>query len=375
MIKRYLPSTLSLILLLVGILAFSNQAQSAAPTDSGIKFDGKTGYSVDVESLKINPNAFSVVCWVQFKDAARSQMFVSLNVPGKDFSLYLYRNNVRMLVEQDEMSYSYTLAPIPPQDEWVHLAGTYDGKTIRYYVNGKLTAEKKAWGQRKTFTPLLYLGCTEDPARTLDGALEDIRLYNTVLTEDQITAIFADSSEPNEAALISRWTSKTNDKNELVNLAAGKPNAAPCKPNANSLLNTKDDGFRSIWYYNQASGDKYVYKYSGGLGTYPANHYPFSVYRPEVDKTFFCFGGTNKNLSTLLHEVSYFDHKTGLVARPTIILDKKTDDAHDNPVMTMDDAGYIWIFSTSHGTGRPSFVHKSVRPYDIFSIIKYIKLL
>lgn len=52
-------------------------------------------------------------------------------------------------------------------------------------------------------------------------------------------------------------------------------------------LNQKDNGYRGIWYSNQPSNDEYVYKYSGGLGTYPANHYPFSVYAKEVNKTFF----------------------------------------------------------------------------------------
>ncbi|HYH56259.1 MAG TPA: BNR-4 repeat-containing protein, partial [Anseongella sp.] len=48
-----------------------------------------------------------------------------------------------------------------------------------------------------------------------------------------------------------------------------------------------------------------------------------------------------------------------------IVLDKATDDAHDNPVMQIDKEGYVWIFSTSHGTGRPSFIHRSTTPYDI----------
>lgn len=130
-------------------------------------------------------------------------------------------------------------------------------------------------------------------------------------------------------------------------------------------LNLKDDGYRGIWYSNQPSNDEYVFKYSGGLGTYPANHYPFSVYAPKVNKTFFCFGGTDQSGKTLLHEVAYFDHKTGTVPRPTIILDKKTDDAHDNPVMNIDNDGFIWIFSTSHGTNRPSYIHRSSKPYDI----------
>ena len=144
------------------------------------------------------------------------------------------------------------------------------------------------------------------------------------------------------------------------------------------LLNQKDDGYRGIWYFNQRLNNEYVFKYSGGLGTYPANHYPFAVYAPKVNKTFFCYGGTEKDSEkSLLHEVSYFDHKTGTVPRPTILLDKKTSDAHDNPVMNIDDNGYIWIFSTSHGTGRPSFIHRSKKPYDIeeFERINPTKIL
>lgn len=131
-------------------------------------------------------------------------------------------------------------------------------------------------------------------------------------------------------------------------------------------LNRKDAGYRGIWYFNQKSGDEYVYKYSGGLGTYCAKHNPFAVYRPEVDKTFFCYGGTTTDSNQrLLHMVSYFDHKTKQVPRPTILLDKKTGDAHDNPVISMDDDGYIWIFSTSHGRSRPSFIHRSEKPYNV----------
>ncbi|ELP31399.1 BNR-4 repeat-containing protein [Rhodopirellula baltica] len=131
-------------------------------------------------------------------------------------------------------------------------------------------------------------------------------------------------------------------------------------------LNQKADGYRGIWYMNQPSGDEYVYKYSGGLGTYCAKHKPFAIYCKEVNKTFFCFGGaTASDSRQLLHMVSYFDHETNTVPRPTILLDKQTNDAHDNPVISVDDDGYIWIFSTSHGLSRPSYIHRSKRPFDI----------
>ena len=131
------------------------------------------------------------------------------------------------------------------------------------------------------------------------------------------------------------------------------------------LIQKRADGFKGIWYMNQPSNDEYVYKYSGGLAVYPANHRPFAIYAKKVNKTFFCFGGTDDSNSTLLHNVSYYDHKTGKVANPVILLDKKTTDAHDNPVISIDEKGFIFIFSTSHGISRPSYIHKSKKPYDI----------
>ncbi len=140
----------------------------------------------------------------------------------------------------------------------------------------------------------------------------------------------------------------------------------PAKAGEPVALNIKADGYRGIWYMNQPSNDEYVYKYSGGLGTYCAKHKPFAVYCSQVHKTFFCYGGTKKNTARqLLHMVSYFDHATRTVPRPTILLDKKTNDAHDNPVISVDGEGHLWIFSTSHGTARPSYIHRSIRPYDI----------
>ena len=131
------------------------------------------------------------------------------------------------------------------------------------------------------------------------------------------------------------------------------------------IHNHKANGYYGIWYYNQKSNDEYVYKYSGGLGTYCAKHQPFAVYCPKVDKTFFCYGGRYKSKNQLLHMVSYYDHKTGMVPRPTVLVDKETTDAHDNPVISVDKDGYIWIFSSSHGTGRPSYVSRSKEPYNI----------
>lgn len=125
------------------------------------------------------------------------------------------------------------------------------------------------------------------------------------------------------------------------------------------------DGYRGIWYMNQPTSDEYVYKYSGGLGTYCMKHIPLAVHAPAVNKTFFVYGGVAPGENSLLEMVSYYDHATGKVPRPVILMDKKTDDAHDNPVISLDGEGHVWVFASSHGTSRPSYIFRSEKPYDI----------
>ncbi len=130
------------------------------------------------------------------------------------------------------------------------------------------------------------------------------------------------------------------------------------------------DGYRGIWYYNQKSDDEYVYKYSGGLGTYCAKHIPFAVYSPEANRTFFVYGG-NETASAedrnLVAMASYYDHETGEVPRPTVVCNKHTSDAHDNPVIALADDGRVWVFVSSHGLSRPSFVYRAREPHSVES--------
>jgi len=143
----------------------------------------------------------------------------------------------------------------------------------------------------------------------------------------------------------------------LILLAGAAASVATAQP--------KDDGYRGIWYSNQPSKDEYGYKYSGGFATYPQQQLPCAIYAREVNKTFFCYGGRSREKNELLHMVGFFDHSTGRVPRPTILLNKKTDDAHDNPTIMLDDAGHVWIFSAAHGTARPSWIHRSTKPWSV----------
>lgn len=141
--------------------------------------------------------------------------------------------------------------------------------------------------------------------------------------------------------------------------------AYPQNPNA--------DGYKGIWF-TLGQFSKYGDKYSGGLGTYTADHIPIAIYSPEAKKTFFTYGGTTGASDRhLLIMISYFDHKTGMVPKPVVVYDKKgVNDPHDNAAMSIDKQGIIWVFVSGRAKSRPGFIFKSSKPYSIekFDMIK-----
>lgn len=136
--------------------------------------------------------------------------------------------------------------------------------------------------------------------------------------------------------------------------------------NAQLLSNKKVAGYRGIWFELNQKHD-YGDKYSGALGTYTAKHVPLAIYVGEVDKTFFVYGGTkSENERYLLCMIGEFDHKTGMVSKPTVVYDKKgVSDPHDNPSIMIDDEGYIRVFISGRNTRRMGIKMKSKKPYDI----------
>lgn len=125
------------------------------------------------------------------------------------------------------------------------------------------------------------------------------------------------------------------------------------------------DGYRPIWF-DLGQKSEYGSKYSGGLGTYTMKHNPMAIYAPEVNKTFFVYGGTiNKDERYLLCMVGCYDHTTGKVCKPTVVYDKQgVDDPHDNPALLIDKEGYLWVYVAGRGNQRPGFIYKSTKPYD-----------
>ncbi|WDE02264.1 hypothetical protein [Thalassomonas actiniarum] len=70
-----------------------------------------------------------------------------------------------------------------------------------------------------------------------------------------------------------------------------------------------------------------------------------------------------------------FNHNTGKVSEPVLVHMKCTDDPHDNAVINLDQAGYVYVLVSGRSTSRGNFVFKSSAPNSIESFVDYTPLM
>jgi len=76
---------------------------------------------------------------------------------------------------------------------WHFFVGTWDGASIKLYIDGELDAEMACAGTLLTNTESMFIGARGGTARFLIGALDEIKIYNYALS---IAEIKADMENP-----------------------------------------------------------------------------------------------------------------------------------------------------------------------------------
>jgi hypothetical protein len=69
---------------------------------------------------------------------------------------------------------------------WTHMAMTYDGTTIKMYVNGVLASSTVQSGTITTSTNALQIGGDTTYGQYFKGLIDEVRVYNVALTQTQI---------------------------------------------------------------------------------------------------------------------------------------------------------------------------------------------
>lgn len=159
----------------------------------GLKFDGKSSYA-DIPTGKVGPlfEAVTITAWVKVAKMPSSHSYNIAGMttgPGSGFYVELYA--VVLAAWQCQPNNTNASTPYPTTfNEWHHLAGVYTGKEILLYIDG----EQKANGPGAALPSVAGLPFrisgnhseVSDWAGSLDGVIDEVRLYNRALGSDEI---------------------------------------------------------------------------------------------------------------------------------------------------------------------------------------------
>ncbi|MFB0553020.1 MAG: LamG domain-containing protein [Phycisphaerae bacterium] len=93
--------------------------------------------------------------------------------------------------------------------QWHHMAATYDGAEGRIYIDGVLDVTSPGTGQINISNYDFWIGNnSQQTGRFFHGLLDDVRIYDGALTEEQIQAVMMPIPEPVDPGtegLLARW--------------------------------------------------------------------------------------------------------------------------------------------------------------------------
>jgi hypothetical protein len=110
-----------------------------------------------------------------------------------------------------------TSTTVVQNDIWTHVAGVYDGATMKIYINGTLENTVNQTGDLKASDLPMYIGKAPwTNYNNYNGQMDELRIWNVARTQAQIQYAMNRSLEGNEEGLVAYWP---------FNDAAGSPTA------------------------------------------------------------------------------------------------------------------------------------------------------
>lgn len=167
----------------------------------GLYFDGTTGSGCtyvtipDAASLHLS-NAISFSAWVRLEDTGRDAPILDKEAPGKlSFWFGAFPTaHFGVLLATDTSGYwaiqNRNQGSISP-GLWTHLVSTWDGATIRHYINGVQLPETAAFTGPiiASDTPLVIGANVPFNTTAFQGTMDELRLYNHALSQAEISAL------------------------------------------------------------------------------------------------------------------------------------------------------------------------------------------
>lgn len=209
-------------------------------------FDGSTNYLSVASSAPLLPKeSITIAAWVR-GDSWGSGDDADTIVRKGDTSPYNYAlciadGKVALLLDEADTAGSRSTTVLST-GTWYHVAATWDGTTVKIYINGVLDRSVARSGTIGVDTRPLYIGGRTGSTDMFDGMMRDVRVYNRALSSTEIQAL---------AGLVGYWAfsegtgttaADTSGQGNNATLSGGAGWTSDCSGSSNALLTNGTGG-------------------------------------------------------------------------------------------------------------------------------------
>lgn len=207
-----------LLTIALGSFVFTSALAQSPVTSRVLRLDGKTGQMVVADSAALHSLSNSMTLELRLwaasfspnNGAVHSLLRKNVTANSEIFFLRLRIADGEPLIEMG-LGNGIGLVRAPFEfrpGQWYHLAGTYDGKAARVFVDGKVIASNDVAGSVRIDDSDLVIG-SGDPSYSsgeyFDGALDDIRVWNVARSTADIQAGLNARLTGKEPGLVAWW--------------------------------------------------------------------------------------------------------------------------------------------------------------------------
>ena len=173
-------------------LALTDVARVEGAVGAGLQFNGKTSHARTALTEALRPvDAITVEVWVRLDAVPKTYRAIGLVAASDSYQLHISPTSgptptFRVFTDRWHAARAddWTLAV----GQWYHLAGTYDGRFVRLYVNGRLMQARPARGAIRQADGSLVLARQADH---LHGCLDEVAIHARALPAAEIAGRFA----------------------------------------------------------------------------------------------------------------------------------------------------------------------------------------
>lgn len=222
----------------------SGFAPVTSPGPRSLSFNGSTQY-LNAGQFNLSGNALTFEGWVKVNAFKSGFPYISsvIGIEVGDSNSAILRfgdGNLANNKLQFTLSFGSSQVKLNTNtafnpNTWYHVAATYDGTAMKLYVNGSLDASTPVTGNF-TANGILYLARNYDNSRTLNGSLDEFRVWKRALTAQEILDNKCNVA-PNAANLEANWKM---DEGSGIGALDATPNT-----HAATLINMSDTNWKT----------------------------------------------------------------------------------------------------------------------------------